>query len=258
MLARQMFAKAIEIDPLYARAYAGIANCDARLWLVQCADPAEEILAIADKALALDPNLAEAHAARGVALANSDRRTEAARHSNARSSSIRTVSMPACPMRASASRKANSSERSSYTPARWKSSLTIPRRRCSCRSSIVRSAGLKRPRRYSRLGLKRAEEALRLHPESSRPAQLGACALAALGEKERAMEWLERALSIDPDDNNARYNAACTYAQLGEIDRAIDVLEVWVEDVGSELGRSGSSTMRTSTQSATIPVIRHW
>ena len=35
VLARQMFAKAVEIDPLYARAYAGIATCDARLvWLV--------------------------------------------------------------------------------------------------------------------------------------------------------------------------------------------------------------------------------
>ena len=31
------------------------------------------------------------------------------------------------------------------------------------------------------LGLKRAEEALRLHPESSRPAQLGAAVLAATG-----------------------------------------------------------------------------
>src|SRR5438045_196346 len=27
-LARQMFARAVELDPLYARAYAGIADCD--------------------------------------------------------------------------------------------------------------------------------------------------------------------------------------------------------------------------------------
>src|SRR5881275_2492737 len=32
-LARRMFAKAVELDPLYARAYAGIANCDSVLFL---------------------------------------------------------------------------------------------------------------------------------------------------------------------------------------------------------------------------------
>ena len=74
-----MFAKAVEIDPQYARAYAGMANCDARLWgWYNVPTNAEELLAIADKALALDPNLAEAHAARGEALVNSNRRAEAA------------------------------------------------------------------------------------------------------------------------------------------------------------------------------------
>ncbi len=45
-VARQMFAKAIEIDPRYARAHAGIANCDS--YLVCMGDPGasfEEILA---------------------------------------------------------------------------------------------------------------------------------------------------------------------------------------------------------------------
>src|SRR6266700_3055612 len=32
-IARQMFAKAVELDPLYARAYAGIADCDSFLFL---------------------------------------------------------------------------------------------------------------------------------------------------------------------------------------------------------------------------------
>ena len=71
-----MFAKAAEIDPLYARAYAGMANLRfAAAGLVSMRrSPTDDILAMADKALALDPILAEAHAARGVALGNSDRR----------------------------------------------------------------------------------------------------------------------------------------------------------------------------------------
>ena len=64
---------------------------------------------------------------------------------------------------------------------------------------------------------------------------MGAIALAALGERDRAKEWLARALAIDPDDNLARYNAACTYSQLGEIDRAIDLLEICLQQFGSDM-----------------------
>src|SRR5437764_9861178 len=68
-LARRMFAKAVELDPLYARAYAGIANCDSFLFLYYQEDvDLESILDISAKALALDDKLAEAHASRGVAL----------------------------------------------------------------------------------------------------------------------------------------------------------------------------------------------
>src|SRR5947208_6213949 len=68
-LARRMFAKAVELDPFYARAYAGIADCDSFLFLHYNA-PVEMdgILATSAKALALDSGLAEAHASRGLAL----------------------------------------------------------------------------------------------------------------------------------------------------------------------------------------------
>jgi adenylate cyclase len=85
--------------------------------------------------------------------------------------------------------------------------------------------------------LQHAEEALRKHPESSRPAQLGACVLATLGKKDQAREWLARALAIDPDDNAARYNAACCLVLLGDTDRALDLLEIWVKQRGSEARR---------------------
>ena len=88
--------------------------------------------------------------------------------------------------------------------------------------------------KYARLGMKRAEDALRLHPENSDPAALGASALAALGERERAKEWLARALAIEDDPSSAWYNAACTYSLLGEVDRAIDLLEIWLPQVGPD------------------------
>ncbi|MGB9106832.1 MAG: protein kinase, partial [Terriglobales bacterium] len=67
--AREMFARAIELDPSFARAYAGIADCSAFLYFYW--DSSETNIQQADeasrKALELDPELAEAHASRGLA-----------------------------------------------------------------------------------------------------------------------------------------------------------------------------------------------
>src|SRR5262249_61611050 len=67
--ARRLFAKAARLDPGYARAYAGLADCDAFAWVNGDLDVSyEDVLDNSSKALELAPNLAEAHASRGVAL----------------------------------------------------------------------------------------------------------------------------------------------------------------------------------------------
>ncbi len=77
--AREMFVKAAELDPSYARAYAGIADCDTFLYLRTTESISfEAILAMSEKALALDNDLAEAHASRGAALSAVKRYAEAA------------------------------------------------------------------------------------------------------------------------------------------------------------------------------------
>jgi adenylate cyclase len=68
-LAHRMFTKAIELDPRYASAYAGLADCDSFLLLHYHADvPLQRIFENTDRALALNDHLAEAHASRGLAL----------------------------------------------------------------------------------------------------------------------------------------------------------------------------------------------
>src|SRR6184192_1904159 len=76
--AREMFVKATALDPSYARAYAGIADCDTFLYL-RTTEPIsfEAILAMSDKALALDNGLADAYASRGAALSAVKRYPEA-------------------------------------------------------------------------------------------------------------------------------------------------------------------------------------
>ena len=78
LMARRMFTKAVELDPGYARAYAGIADCDSFLFLHYHLEAGiDTILATAAKALGLDDQLAEAHASRGLALSLGQRYEEA-------------------------------------------------------------------------------------------------------------------------------------------------------------------------------------
>ena len=125
-LARRMFAKAVELDPLYARAYAGIADCDSFLFLHYHVDVGiDGILATSAKALALDNRLAEAHASRGLALSLGKRYEEARRNSNRQSRSIPIRSRLITSMAALASPRANSSGQLRFSSARQKSSRTI-------------------------------------------------------------------------------------------------------------------------------------
>lgn len=77
-VARQLFAQAIEIDPHCARAYAGLANCDCyRLLLGVPGVSFDAIAANSARALELAPDLAEAHAAQGLALYTAGRHVPA-------------------------------------------------------------------------------------------------------------------------------------------------------------------------------------
>ncbi|RWA70592.1 tetratricopeptide repeat protein [Mesorhizobium sp.] len=236
--AKQMFAKAIELDPLFARAYVGIAICDSLLrFRGDTSIRFDDILRTAVKALEIDPSLAEAHAARGFALLVADRRQDAA------SAFQRALTLdPNC-------HEANQFYGDfSVTGGDLETAMKHYTRALEINPedyhsvfqlmSILKSLGRRdESEKYARLGIKRTEEALRRVPEDSTPAQLTAVALAALGERDKAMEWLARAQAIDPDDWVIRYNAACTYAQLGEADRAIDLLENCLQGVGNDFKR---------------------
>jgi len=102
-LAKEMFAKAVEVDPNYARAYAGLASATARLWgMYNVPTDANELLAITDKALALDPNLPEAMQRGARASPTAIVGLRQSPPMNGRLSWNRIISMPTLPMRVSA------------------------------------------------------------------------------------------------------------------------------------------------------------
>jgi adenylate cyclase len=204
-MARQSFARAIELDPGYARAYAGVAVCDARLrsqFGVKI--PVNDILANAAKALAIDPNLAEAHAARGLALAVAGSRAEAV----------------------SAFEQALSLGPNCHEANRYYAEFCVTNGQFEPAATYFQRALEIKPADYGAPMM--LVNVFRSLGQVDR-------AEAFLGVRDRALEWLARSLATDPNDINIQYNAACTYALLGEIDRAIDLLETWMPQVGAEM-----------------------
>ena len=64
----------------------------------------------------------------------------------------------------------------------------------------------------------------------------GGIALAVLGQRERAKDWMGRALLIDPENLTVRYNFACALANhLHDKEAALEMLGPAFEKMGSGL-----------------------
>lgn len=225
-LARRMFCKAVELDPDYARAYAGIADCEAALRDWQPEDfPLERISAMAAKALELNPNLAEAYASRGLALHQAGRDEEAAasfHHALAIDQGLHEANFHYARfhyMRGNFEAAVQFFKRAAeLKPDDYLSPVHL----MSAYASLGNSTEIES---WARVGLWRAEQALKQNPENSGPAHRGALAWAHLGDDQRAREWADRALAIDPDDVVAQYNVACVYSLIGDAEQAIQLLQ---------------------------------
>jgi adenylate cyclase len=235
-LARLMFVKAVELDPLYARAYAGIADCDSFLVLWCREDiPVQSILATSAKALALDDKLAEAHASRGTALSLMHQSEEAAAEFE-KAIALDPNSYETHYLYARVNFAQGNIERAAALFERAAEINPDDYQSVCLLIQIYRSLGrIEDCKNAARKGVKLAERELAAHPEDPRPAHLGISALLEIGENDRAREWMARALAIDPDDPLAQYNLACGYTKLGDINQAFDLLERSLPRLGSEL-----------------------
>jgi len=227
-LAQRLFHKAVELDPRYARAYAGLADCAWFLFTNHQHDAtADEILSASTTALQLDPTLPEAYASHGLALYLSGRRADAVAEFD-KAIALDPNLFEAFYLYGYACRDSDDKEGAVRMYARAAELAPNDCRTVFMQAQMLRDLGrLEESLAATRIGLDRAERALAAHPDIPSPAALGATALAAIGERPQALEWAARALLIAPDDPLTQYNVACVYALLAEHEQAIDLLEQW-------------------------------
>ena len=225
--ARRQFERAIEIDPGYALAYTGVAMCCSFIYDFWDASIAnlEMAYAACQKALELDPKLAEAHLARGLAFGIGRRYEEA---NSAFEEAIRlqpnladahyffgrTLRQQARGQEAADQfREAHRLRPEDYQPMVFLASTLelfgSPPEVEAARAEAMRLL----------------DQHLEFNPDDARALNLGAIMAARVGATEKGLAWMKRSLTSSPDDSNLLYNAACFYSVQGHVDDAIQCLQ---------------------------------
>src|SRR5438034_3938022 len=229
-LARQMFERAIELDPHFAAAWAGLATALVYLFSWGGGDPdLQNARNASTRALELDPELADAHIAAGQSFSMEQRYGEAAAEFE-RAIELDPTLFDAYYYYARSCFKAGDLDKAlklfekaqSIRPEDYQSYCHV--------SLVMRELGRRdEAGRTDHLALESIKKYLELNPDEARAYSLGAGVLARLGEVERAKQWNERAMSLAPDDDAILYNASCVFAVLGEEDQALAGLQRAIE-----------------------------
>jgi TolB-like protein/Tfp pilus assembly protein PilF len=224
--AREMFERAVEIDPHYARAHAGIAEASAVLRMYY--PTSDEDLARADaaslRALELAPDLPEARFARGFALFLMKRIDEAEREFrfaidmepqlyDAHYFWARSCFQVGRFDEAARHFDEANAIREDYQAAFF-----------GAQALEAGGHGDDAMKTYERAQAIAARH-MEFNPDDPRAATIRAVSLCRAGRPDEGLHWAEQALAIDPEDAGIRYNVACLFALEGKKDRAFDCLD---------------------------------
>ena len=217
--------RATELDPGYARAWALLAWAQCVMRLMQGRD-SDGGRAAAERALQLDPSLAEAHAAQLAVLTSDARLDEAARVAEtALRLDPESYEVNYAAARFSIARRdfamaiAQFEKAASVQETEYSAAGMLP----GCYAAIGDKDGAMRA---AHRALARCERAVALEVDNGTAMSFLVTALGTLGEHERMYEWIERATLLDPNNLNMRYNFACTMITLlNDLEGGLRLLE---------------------------------
>ncbi len=216
--------RATEIDPDYAQAWALMAFAQATLRLRHDRKDLDGLPA-AERAMALDPQLAEPHAVKARILAEDGRTEEAeaeVQTALALDPESVEVNEAAAYQRYRQRRFADAIPYYERAAAAPEAPIGLSGMLMSCYAALGDKAG---QARTARMSLERAQAALAKDPNDTDAIGFGACAYSVLGDADSARAWARRAMLIDPDNRMTRYNLACALgADIGDHDGALDLL----------------------------------
>jgi serine/threonine protein kinase/Flp pilus assembly protein TadD len=224
--AMQMYEQAVKLDPSFALAHAGIAYICGIMYEIREHSPkwVERGDSACNKALELDPNLAEALVARARI-----------RYSQRNSDEAIALAKRAIELKPDCEGVYNVLGRSYFASGRFQEAADIAAKAVEANGDdynvfvpfvnslerLGRTAELKVLREKEMYSLQRQ---LELVPEDVRARSLLAADYASLGRSDDAVRHLEMTVALRPNDSNVLYNASCTYAVLGKKVEAIDLL----------------------------------
>ncbi len=233
--ARQMLKQAIEIEPDYGRAWAGVAYTHGFEYMYFNASNVNlaEVQRTSARALKLAPDLVQSHITSGIAHCMNHR------YRKTQKAFSRAIRLDPGNFHAW------------YFFGRAKvheGDLAHALKLFDCASrvrpedfqSVLLQAQLYISRdeqdkaiEVTRKGIKRVRFALDLNPADNRALNMGAFALLRLGESQEAEQWMMRSLQNAPMDSIIQYNGACFYSLAGDVEQALDCLENCLVKVGS-------------------------
>jgi serine/threonine protein kinase/tetratricopeptide (TPR) repeat protein len=228
--AREMFDRAIEVDPDYALAHAGLADCCSfqhMYWGFKTED-LDTAEAASLRALELAPELGEAHTARGLVLSlkgdNEAARIEfeTAIRMDPRLYEARYFYARTCFQEGRLEEAAQLFREAAEVREDYQSRFFAAQSLAALGRDHQAEAGYRR-------AFEVAAHHVGLNPDDARAYSMGAVALCRTGDKAKGLEWAERALELDPDDAGIAYNVACLFSLEGEADRAFASLRQAVD-----------------------------
>jgi adenylate cyclase len=215
--------RAIELDPDYARAWAQLA-VGQRMALYGGRE-GDNGLAAAERALALDDSLADAHAARAAVLLGAGAHDEARREVE----TAFRLDLDCYEANHTAGKLCFAQGRHREAIDFWEKASEVMESDFSATGMLITCytaiGDIEGARHAARRTLARTEKIIEEDPGNGSAISMMVGALANLGELERAKTWSDRALLMDPDNLNMRYNLACTLIfDLKAFDVGLDIL----------------------------------